>query len=267
MISSLERKFGQFAVPHLTAIFVAGQICAFLLCQQDPLTWERIDLVPAKVLDGEFYRLISFLVMPPGDALLWAAFFWYLFYLMGTALEQYWGTFRFNIYLLIGYVATVAVSFITPDIPVSNNFLEGSVFLAFAFLNPNFELCLAFILPVRIKWFALITWGFYVLTMVYGDWSERLNATAGVLNFFLFFGPDVFYQMKSGRRYMASQAKRFGQQPPAFAHKCQVCGLTDVDDRNMDFRYCSQCSGDLCYCSEHLRDHEHIWDTNADDAS
>lgn len=265
MIARLEKKFGRFAIPNLTAIFVAAQVCAFLLCHQDPKTWDRIALVPSKVLDGEVYRLLSFLVMPPGGALLWAAFFWYLFYLMGTALEQYWGTFRFNIYLLIGYVATVAVSFITPDSAVGNDFLEGSVFLAFAFLNPNFEILLAFIIPVKIKWFALLTWALFTMTMVFGGWSDRLNAMAGVLNFFVFFGSDVLYTVRSGRRYMASQAKRFGERPPAFTHKCHVCGLTDSDDRNMDFRYCSQCSGDLCYCSEHLRDHEHVWE--ADDAS
>ena len=229
---------------------------------QDPLILERIAFLPTKVLDGEIYRLLSFLVTPPSGHLLWAGFFWYLFYLMGTALEQFWGTFRFNVYLLIGYMATVAVAFLTPDFPVGNNFMEGSVFLAFAYLNPNFQLMLAFIVPVRIKWFALITWGFYVVTIVFGSWSARLNATAGVLNFFVFFGPDVFYQMRSGRRFMTSQAKRFGQRAPAFTHQCNVCGLTDKDDRNMDFRYCSQCSGDLCYCSEHLRDHEHIWNTD-----
>lgn len=267
MISSLERKFGRFSIPNLTLILIFGQVCTYVLCQQDETIWERIALVPAKVLDGELYRLLTFLVTPPGGGLFWIAFFWYLFYLMGTALEHHWGTFRFNIYLLIGYVATVAVSFLTPDSPVSNDFLEGSVFLAFAYLNPNFEVMLAFLIPVRIKWFALITWGFFVVTIVFGDWSDRLNATAGVLNFFLFFGPDVFYNIRSGRRFMASQAKRFGQRPPAFTHKCHVCGLTDKDDRDMDFRYCSQCSGELCYCSEHLRNHEHVWNTHADDAS
>lgn len=236
----------------------------FLLCQQDPQTWERLILLPSKVLDGEFYRLVSFLILPPGTTLLWAFFFWYLFYLMGTALEHYWGTFRFNAFLFIGYLATVAASFITPESPVGNNFLEGSVFLAFAYLNPNFEIMLAFILPVKIKWFALITWAFFVLTIVFGDWSDRLNATAGAINFFVFFGSDVFNRVRSGRRSMASQAKRFSQKPPPFVHKCQVCGLTDADDRNMDFRYCSKCNGDLCYCSEHLREHEHVWNSSTE---
>ncbi|APZ95223.1 hypothetical protein [Fuerstiella marisgermanici] len=266
MISRLERKFGRFAVPNLTLILIVGQVAAFVLGQRDPQIWERLVLVPSKVLDGEVYRLVSFLILPPGTALLWAFFFWYLFYLMGTALEQYWGTFRFNVFLLIGYVATVAASFISPEAPAGNGFLQGSVFLAFAYLNPNFELMLAFILPVKIKWFALLTWAFFVLTIVFGDWPERLSAMAGTLNFFLFFGSEIFGRARSGQRFMASQAKRFGQKPPEFFHKCYSCGLTDADDPSMDFRYCSKCSGDLCYCSEHLRSHEHVLDSNIEDA-
>lgn len=217
------------------------------------------------MLDGEVYRLLSFLIMPPGDAIIWAFFFWYMFYLMGTALEAFWGTFRFNIFLLTGYLATIAVSFITPDSMVGNGFLQGSVFLAFAYLNPDFKILLAFIFPVKIKWFALLTWAFFVLTIVFGGWHQRLNAIAGTLNFFLFFGSEVYSRIASGQRFMASQAKRFGQKPPEFMHKCATCGITDADDSNMDFRYCSKCSGDLCYCSEHLRSHEHVWNTSMDE--
>ena len=236
----------------------------FLLCQRDPQTYERVILIPSKVLDGEVYRLFSFLLLPPSSAFICAFFFWYLFYLMGNSLEAYWGTFRFNIFLLIGYSATVAAAFCTPEFPAGNGFLEGSVFLAFAYLNPNFQLLLAFILPVKIKWFALIAWAIFAQAIIFGDWSIRLNALAGTLNFFMFFGHEIFNRAWLGQRFMASQAKRFGQRPPEFTHKCEACGLTDSDDREMDFRYCSKCSGDLCYCTEHLRTHEHVWNTNGD---
>ncbi len=83
---------------------------------------------------------------------MFAFFFWYLFYLMGTALERSWGTFRYNVFLLIGYVDTVGVAFIVPDVPANNAFLQGSVFLAFAYLFPDFVMYIFFILPVKIKW-------------------------------------------------------------------------------------------------------------------
>lgn len=264
MLSSLERKFGRFAVPNLTMIFIVGQIAMFMLCKQDPQSWERIVLIPSKVLNGEVYRLISFLVLPPTDAVLWAALAWYVFYLMGTALENYWGTFRYNVFLLIGYLATVAVSFITPEIAVGNGYLQGSVFFAFAYLNPNFQLMLAFVFPVKIKWLALLGWAGIVMQVIFAEWQQKLIAVAGVMNFFVFFGSEVFSRARLGQKFMASQAKRFGEKPQAYMHKCETCQLTDADDSDMDFRYCSKCSGDLCYCSEHLRSHEHVWNSNAD---
>lgn len=264
MISRLERMLGRFAVPNLTLFVIVGQVAAFVAIESDIGVLERLALVPQKVLSGEVYRLLSFLVIPPKTAPIWAFFFWYLFYLMGTALEGYWGTFKYNLFWLIGYVATVGTGFITPDSSVSNGFLEGTVFLAFAYLNPDFELRVMFILPVRIKWFALLAWVGIVLGFVSGDRSERLTIGAAVANFFVFFGPDIWARVKHGQRNMAGQAKRFAARPSPFTHKCDVCGMTDKTNPQMDFRYCSKCAGDLCYCSDHIRSHEHKIDGNSE---
>ena len=66
-----------------------------------------------KCLHGEWWRLdhVSCSIRRSTN-LLFAFFFWYLFYLMGTTLEANWGTFRYNVYLLIGYVASVVMAFV-----------------------------------------------------------------------------------------------------------------------------------------------------------
>jgi hypothetical protein len=258
LIARLERRLGRFAVPNLTLLLIAGQVVTFLLSQNDPQLFDRIAYVPAKVLDGEVYRLLTFLFLPPGRMLLWAFFFWYLFYLMGTALEHYWGTFRYNLFLLIGYLATVLAAFIQPQGEVANWFLQGTVFLAFAWLNPRFTLHIFFILPVQIRWLALLTWIGFGLTLLFGTWEARLAVAASVCNFFVFFGNDVWHRIRTGRRHMAQQARRFAEKPPEYYHRCSVCGITDASHPEMDFRYCSQCDGDHAYCEEHLRNHEHI---------
>src|SRR5260370_3369072 len=154
LLDTLERKLGRFAVPHVTLGLIACQVIVYLanLLQQRPDAGEpfaeRFWLIPQKVLAGEVWRLVTFLVVPPFGFILWTLFFWYLFYLMGTALERTWGTFRYNVFLLLGYVATVATSFILLDEPASNAFLPGSVFLAFAYLSPAFQLYILFFLPV-----------------------------------------------------------------------------------------------------------------------
>lgn len=259
MLRYLEKRFGRFAIPNLTLILIVGQVMAFVATLSDPRMLEKMLLIPDKVLEGEVFRLFTFALMPPGDSPIWAFFFWYLFYLMGTALEAFWGTFRYNAFLLIGYLATVAAAFINMDGAVSNWFLQGTVFLAFAWVNPNFTLHLFFVLPIRIKWLALLTWIGFGLAFIGGTASQRLAIAASVLNFFVFFGREIWYRIRTGQRHMSGQVKRFSEKKPEYFHKCAVCGITDVSHPGTEFRYCSKCSGDLAYCEEHLRNHEHVW--------
>lgn len=260
MIKYLEKRFGNFSIPNLTIYLIFAQVAAYIILRMNPLFTDRMLLIPKEVLAGELFRLLTFLAMPPSDSPLWAFFFWYLFYVMGTALERYWGTFQYNLFLLIGYLATVAVAFITPELPATNGFLEGSVFLAFAWLNPDFVLQILFIFPVRIKWFALISWIGIGFILLFSPWPTRLAVLASVLNFLIFFGPDIRHRIKTGNRNMLSQARRMGERPPEYLHKCEACGITDTSHPQEDFRYCSKCTGDVAYCSEHLRDHAHLVD-------
>ena len=132
------------------------------------------------------------------------------------------------------------------------------MFLAFAWLNPRFTLQIFFVLPVQIRWLALLTWIGFGLMFISGPWNVRLSVAASVVNFFVFFGRDVLDRIRTGQRQMARQAKRFTEKPPQFYHRCFVCGITDTTHPKMDFRYCGQCSGDQAYCTEHLRTHEHV---------
>ena len=150
-VEKLDRKFGRYAIPNLTLLIVCGQLTGFFLGHIKPEQLEQWELVASRLQEGELWRLVTFPMVPPGSGLL-VLFGIYLFYLMGTALEHTWGTFRYNVYLLIAYLCTVAVSFLAPELPMSNAYIGGSVFLAFAWLYPEFQLLLMFILPVKIKW-------------------------------------------------------------------------------------------------------------------
>src|SRR5690606_5700220 len=108
-----------------------------------------------------------------------------------------WGAFRYNLFLGIGYVATIAAGFLVPDAAVNNGFLYGSVFLAFAHLYPDFTLYLLLLLPVKIKWLALLTWIGYAWVFVVGTWSDRVSIVAAVANFLLFFSVDIWQRMRS----------------------------------------------------------------------
>jgi hypothetical protein len=262
LLEQLRRRFGRFAVPNVTIAIIAAQAMVYLVgfapgALRGNSLAESLVLVPRLVLGGEVWRLVTFLAVPPIANPLCMFFGWYLFYLMGTALEHHWGIFRYNLYLLVGYLFTVTTAFLVLDEPTSNAYLNASVFLAFAQLYPNFELYLFFILPVKIKWLALLTWLGFGYTALFGDWLSRFLILASVGNFLLFFGSDIVAQVRHGRRRMAVQAAKFGVRERDYIHRCTECGITDRTHPEMDFRYCSQCVGTRGYCSEHLRNHEH----------
>lgn len=264
-IDKLERLFGRFAIANITLYLVMGQVFVLLGWMLGRIDLVHLVLVPKWVMQGEWWRVFSFVLLPPPISrfgpiqLMFLAFALYIFYFMGGALEGYWGTFRYNLFLLAGFLLTVGAAFLTPGAPATNAFLAGSVFLAFAYLHPDFELSLFFILPVKVKWFALITWILYAVSFVRGDWPARLQIAAAVGNFLLFFGHDLALSMRYRRRRMVAGAKRIAQPAKEEArHRCHVCGKTDVSHPNLDFRYCSKCAGDQCYCPEHIRNHAHV---------
>ena len=43
-----------------------------------------------------------------------------------------------------------------------------------------------------------------------------------------------------------------------YNHKCSVCGRTDTDYPDLQFRYCSKCVGYHCFCQDHIFDHTHF---------
>jgi hypothetical protein len=162
--------------------------------------------------------------------------------------------------MFVGFALTVGASFLSPTSAATNYYYYGAVFLAFAWLNPDFELALFFILPIKIKWLALFTALGYVVRLALGTWSTRALILASVANVLLFFGREMIETIRYRRRTMAVTARRTVEErrPAEPRHRCHICGKTDLTNPEMDFRYCSKCAGDQCYCPEHIFNHEHV---------
>jgi len=256
LLNALNRRFGRYAIPNLTLILISCQVFTYGLQYVRPELLERIVFVPQKVLEGEWWRVATFMTYPPLVPPIFVLFFWYLFYLIGSALEATWGAFNYNLYLLLGYAATAGAAFLTPDSATGNGFLYGSLFLAFAYLYPNFVICIMFVLPVKVKWLALAQWIYYGLAMLSGDWVTCFCATASVCNFFIFFSPEIYGRARSGHWRMTQQVKKIAERDKP-RHTCSVCSATNVTHPLLRFRYCSKCPGAPCFCEEHLPGHKH----------
>lgn len=258
--NKIGRQLEPFAIHNLTLYLVIGQTFVYLSAMLGLVDPNKLMLVPVLVTHGEPWRLFSFIFIPPNAGWLFIAFALYLFYLFGSSLEEHWGALHYNLFLLTGYLLTVGLSFLTPLVPASNLFIGSAVFLAFAYLYPDFIMYIFFILPVKIKWLGLLTWLGFAFSFYTGEWSTRFAIIGGVGNFLIFFARDIVLSLKQGRRRMHSQAVKFGNQNDEREprHVCHVCGKTDISHPDLDFRYCSKCAGDQCYCPEHLRAHEHV---------
>jgi len=264
-LNRLERKLGRWAIPNLTTILVAGQVLLYFVITmrlgQGLDVVSRIILLPSAVMHGEVWRLATFLFVPPPMAPLFLIFYWLLLYRFGTALEQQWGTVRYNAFLLIGYLANVAATFVAfalgSDIVAQNSFLYGTVFLAFARLFPYFVLQIFFILPVQVKWLAMLAWLGYGYSFITGSGMARMLVVASVFNYLLFFGREHWRDLKSGQRRRSFQSK-VNKASQSILHQCRICELNSENSPKTLFRYCSKCDGQCCYCPEHIQNHEHV---------
>jgi hypothetical protein len=273
LLSRLERKFSRHAVPGVILYVIAAQVALYVFgmvaaAQQlgNRNIHDTVALVPDLVLAGEAWRLVTFLVDPPYSGPLWAFFYWYLLYFFANTLEAHWGSFRLNLYLMVGWAATVLVAMLVPALrsaPITNTYLYSSLFLAFAMLYPDFELYIFFILPVKVKWLALLMWLGIGYSVFVGGWPMFWIAAATGADFLLFLGGVIWQRGRHwlrGRRFQ--HAVRKGQTARSqLYHECRVCGLTSEQAPRTQFRYCSRCEGDCCYCPEHVDTHEHVTST------
>jgi len=242
-LDRLERRFGHMAIRNLTAYIIAGQVLAWALAMTRPqLLWD-LRFVAALVWQGEVWRIFTFLFIPPDAHFIFLAFAWYIFWMMGGALEREWGVFKYNLYILVWALASMAAGHLFPFAPVDNSYLMLSVFLGFAYRFPNFELLLFFVLPVKMKWLGWLGGGMALLTLLLGPLPAKALVLAGLLNFGLFFGPEFLRTLGAARRRAQRRSEAAEAEGTPF-HECVQCGATDQSHPDRDFRYREE--GALC---------------------
>lgn len=196
----LERKLRKYSIRNLMNYIIAGMAIVYAFQYIVPsynfIGW--LTLSRSQVFSGQIWRLITFVIVPPSTSPLWLIFSLYFYWLIGSMLENYWGTARFNLYYLVGIVGCILSALITGY--SENSYLNMSLFLAFAAINPNFEVRVFYILPIKIKYLALLDVVFYLIMFIFGTWSIRVTILLSLVNVLLFFGGDLLntIRRKSG---------------------------------------------------------------------
>lgn len=195
-LNKLERKIAKFAIHNLMYYIVILTGLVFVLRMVFGYAFlNRLYFSPELILQGEVWRILTFLFIPPSDSVIWILFALYFYYMIGGSLEQQWGTPKFNLYYVIGALGTIVASLLTGSIGTPT-YLNLSLFLAFAHLFPNFQVLLFLIIPVKMKYLAYLNWFFFAYTIVMGSMSQRIAAVVALANFFLFFFGDFTRLLK-----------------------------------------------------------------------
>ena len=254
----------------------------YLLNRSDPLFYRLLCFSPEAVASGEVWRMLTYPLVLLTEAArpFLAVIGLFFFYWCGLVLEQLWGTLRMNLYYLAGVLLTALAALLTQT-ALSATYVNLSLILAMAVLQPEETVRIYFVLPIKMKWLAWIDLGFTlygvvrgIITMVqflgsgyvYLGWLVPLVPAAV---FLLAFGGEAAKLLPDFVRYHPTRKswKRKVRQSRIYEtpnprgqarFRCTVCGRTELTDPKLEFRYCSKCAGYRCYCEEHIHNHVHI---------
>ena len=291
-LNKMERKFGKYAIPNLSLYLIMGYILGYLLAFVSPAVLDFLTLNPYLILHGQIWRLVTWIIVPPSRLDLLTIVMLMFYYSVGTSLERTWGTFYYNVYLLMGMLFTIIGSFLVMGISYvpgvqaydarmllygtenyfrmvsgsfSTYFVNMSIFLGFAATFPEVQVLLMFIIPIKVKWMGIAYTILLGVQFLQSDIVGKIVIGASLLNFVLFFlmtrssgiGMRISPRQVKRRHDYNREIKR--AKPMSVAkHKCAICGKNSEDNPEAEFRFCSKCNGNYEYCKDHLFTHTHV---------
>lgn len=297
-IDKLERKLGRFAISNLTTYIIIGYVIGYvlqiiaLLTKVNLLSWLTLD--PYLIFRGQIWRLFTWVLTPPSDFGIFTLIMLFFYYSIGNQLEQTLGRFRYNLYIFSGILMTVigviVMYFVygflilpnvnmvdASGVPLTNvdkqmvfsytisaltstYYLCLSIFLAFAVCYPNMRVLVYFIIPVKMKWLAILDGVFLLISFVLNPWVIRILILISMLNFIIFFISARNFRRVSPKEIHRKQQfyRQVRPSPNITRHKCAICGRTEETAPELTFRFCSKCNGNYEYCQDHLFSHQHV---------
>ncbi len=294
-LNKLDRKFGKYAIPNLINYLLIGYGIGYVLLLFNPKIYQLLELSPELVMQGQIWRLFTWILTIPQTFNFFIIFMFLFYYWIGHTLENHWGTFRYNMYMLSGYlimtVGAMLIYWITLlasggkfgiSLTMSTYYINMASFLAFATLFPDVQVYFMMILPVKIKWLAIVDGVYLGYTCLYyvGTYFQRAGNVSGlvklqlanvcfseaaaivlsVLNFLIFFLATRNIKKYSPREMKRRHTyqKQTRQAQTIAKHKCAICGRTNETNPELSFRFCSKCEGTYEYCQDHIFTHEHV---------
>ena len=199
----LERKLRRYCIADLMKYIVIGQGFVYILMYIWPSLgyqlYSLLTLSRSAILRGQIWRIVTFIFAPPTSSPLFALFMLYFYYMIGSGLESRWGKVKFNLYYGVGMLAAVIACLITGH--ADNTYLNLSLFFAYAAMFPNEQVLLFMIVPVKMKYLALVDALIYLRAFIVGPNSARVTIVLCLFNVFLFLGGDLIHTFRQEAQY------------------------------------------------------------------
>ncbi len=281
LLKKLEKTFGRMAIPNLMTYIVAILLAGFAITYLFTNLLDYLYLDFGLVAKGEIWRLFTYIIPVGQQNILLFAITTYFYYRIGNELERVWGAFRFNLYIFsamfFNFIGSLIMYYVFDYIlSPSIDIILGTLFFAYAAIYPNVQILLYFLIPIKIKYIAWLQGGLYIFQIVQmirvGQYLSIIPIVLSVANFLIFFfatrnykrvspyemkrKADFRRQMNEGRNQ--GNVTQFRGKNVITRHKCAVCGRTELDNDQLEFRFCSKCDGNYEYCMDHLFTHEHV---------
>lgn len=278
LLDKMERKFGKYAIRNLSLYLIICYAFGYIIQIVNANFFAYLTLEPIYVLQGQVWRLFTWILVPPSTGNIFLTLLMlYFYYSIGSNMERVWGTFRYNVYLFSGMLFTILGAFLTfviyqygygqtplgIGLYVSTYYVNMSIFLAYAATFPQMQVVIFLLIipvPIRVKWLGIIYGAMLVMEALRSGMIGRIMILASLLNFVLFFLISRNRMYASPKEIHRRQVYR-QQVKKAQAitkHKCAICGRTDESNPELEFRFCSKCEGNYEYCQDHLFTHEHV---------
>ena len=258
-ISWLEARVGFLGIPRLMQMIAVLNGLVYLLHLFQPSYVLALLLIPERILHGEVWRLVSYIFVPevllrggnPAlQPILLLVYLWFLVW-MGDALEHAWGAFRVTLFYFLGMVGVTLAAFFFGGGGLFAFLLNLSLFFAFATLYPDVQIYVLFLLPLKVKWLALISLAPLILELLWGSLSTKAAILVSFLNYFVFFGPTAYSKLRA-RTETETRRRKFDRKAEPgedTLHRCAVCKRTEKDSPELEFRVSR--NGEE-YCLDHL---------------
>ncbi len=193
-INLFSYKHPDFGVMGLMKYIAIANAVFWIINFIQPRFISYLAFNPYYIFRGQIWRLISFVFIPPSTSILGIIAI-YFYYVIGNILEMNWGTAKFNLFTLSGILMTMLYGFLCYfvlhiGISLTAEYVFLSMFFAFALLFPDTQVLYMFLIPIKMKWLALLDLVFFIAGIFTSPFPVNLLPLIAIINVMLFCDID-----------------------------------------------------------------------------